>query len=101
MSARQYTYDIAVHVQGDGSVVRKRNIQQIERVDNGYYRVRLPPDRSVRPETHHVALTMIGAADQPRFGQLTSVAGNTIEVRTYNKDGNMTDAAFMLAAARL
>jgi len=88
-------------VNANGSVVRKQNVLAVDHPQQGIYRVRLPAERAVRFETHHIGLTMIGTPEQLRTGHVTEAAGSSIEIRTFNREGVAADASFMLAAERL
>src|SRR5262245_852365 len=101
MSAREHRYEFSAMVRADGTVARRRNVLAVEDVGVGHYRVRLPQNRFVRAESHHVGLTLFGPPDQVRMSQIGEAVGNLIEVHTFSHDGTPADTAFMVAAERL
>ena len=83
----------------DGKMGNKRNVLAVDKTAEGKYLIRFPSDRSVRPETHKITLTLIG--NERRTAQLAQgTGGSELEVHTYH--GNAPkDAMFFFAAERL
>jgi hypothetical protein len=83
----------------DGAITRKRNILAVDHGNPGIYIIRFPADHFVRPTTHQITLTPVGA--EARIVQIEGQGGNAIQVRVFNNQGQAADGAFLFAADRV